>query len=263
MAIKGFGMPTLIELPRVEDNVRLCADLGLDFIELNMSFPQYQLESMSVSELLRLKDRYGVYFTLHLPERLDVCDFSPAVSEAYAGLALAAVEFARLIGAPLVNMHMENGIYITLPERRVYLYEEYAEHYLRSIEGFRAAVERLSPGVLIGLENTDGFTAFQKRALDILLGSERFALTYDIGHDHTASKGDGEYITRRKAKLCHMHIHDALGEKNHLALGDGDIKLDEKLSLAAETGSRCVLETKTVEALKTSAEYLQTKGFLK
>ena len=37
-----FGMPTLIENRRLEDNVALCNELGLQFVELNMNFPEYR-----------------------------------------------------------------------------------------------------------------------------------------------------------------------------------------------------------------------------
>lgn len=39
-----FGMPTLIENRTFGDNVKLCKDLGLNFIELNMNFPEYQID---------------------------------------------------------------------------------------------------------------------------------------------------------------------------------------------------------------------------
>lgn len=39
-----FGMPTLIELSTISDCVKLCKELNLDFIELNMNMPQYQVE---------------------------------------------------------------------------------------------------------------------------------------------------------------------------------------------------------------------------
>ncbi|GAU78484.1 hypothetical protein [Fusibacter sp. 3D3] len=32
-----LGMPTLIELDTLEDNVKLCKSLGLDFVEINMN----------------------------------------------------------------------------------------------------------------------------------------------------------------------------------------------------------------------------------
>ena len=34
-----IGMPALIELDTIEQNIDLCKYLNLDFIELNMNFP--------------------------------------------------------------------------------------------------------------------------------------------------------------------------------------------------------------------------------
>ena len=41
-----LGMPTLIELPDIEDCARLCRELGLQFVELSMCLPQYQTERL-------------------------------------------------------------------------------------------------------------------------------------------------------------------------------------------------------------------------
>lgn len=41
-----FGMPTLIELNRLEDTMKLCKKLNLDFFELNMNLPQFQIECL-------------------------------------------------------------------------------------------------------------------------------------------------------------------------------------------------------------------------
>ena len=68
-----FGMPTLIELENTREAAALCRDLGLKFLELNMSFPQYQPESMDVDELLKIKEKYGIYYTVHIDESLDPC----------------------------------------------------------------------------------------------------------------------------------------------------------------------------------------------
>jgi len=45
-----FGMPTLIENSTLEDNVALCKSLGLKFIELNMNFPEYQVEKLEQTD---------------------------------------------------------------------------------------------------------------------------------------------------------------------------------------------------------------------
>ena len=62
--------------------------------------------------------------------------------------------------------------------------------------------------------------------------------------------------------LTHFHIHDGTAEppRNHLALGDGEIDLDGRLELARKHGCRCVLETKTVDALEKSVAWLKERG---
>ena len=45
-----YGMPTLIENRTFEENVALCKELGLKFIELNMNFPEYQIDKLEDTE---------------------------------------------------------------------------------------------------------------------------------------------------------------------------------------------------------------------
>ena len=45
-----FGMPTLIENHSLEENIALCQRLGLNFIELNMNFPEYQLDKLEEAD---------------------------------------------------------------------------------------------------------------------------------------------------------------------------------------------------------------------
>ena len=41
-----YGMPTLIENRTLQENIDLCSRLGLKFIELNMNFPEYQVDRL-------------------------------------------------------------------------------------------------------------------------------------------------------------------------------------------------------------------------
>lgn len=41
-----FGMPTLAENASLTENLQLCRELGLDFIELNMNFPEFQVDTL-------------------------------------------------------------------------------------------------------------------------------------------------------------------------------------------------------------------------
>ena len=66
-----FGMPTLIENRTLQENVSLCRRLGLCFIELNMNFPEYQVDQLeNTGMLLDAADAAGIYYTIHLDENL-------------------------------------------------------------------------------------------------------------------------------------------------------------------------------------------------
>lgn len=253
-----FGMPTLIELETLSETVEVCASLGLKFIELNMNMPQYQLGSLSKATICGYQNR-AIYFTVHLDENLNVWDFNPLVSEAYMETALATIELAKEANIPILNMHMNNGVYFTLPDSKVYLFDRYKNEFIAKTRLFRQECETAigSSKLKICIENCDGYTDFQLEAIKYLLQSHVFGLTMDIGHNHSANRQDEPFIMQHEKHLCHLHIHDAISSKNHLALGDGDIDIQEKLWLANEHHCRCVLETKTVEGLKRSVAFLR------
>ena len=96
----------------------------------------------------------------------------------------------------------------------------------------------------------------EQRAIEFLLESPVFGLTLDIGHSHGVDNADEPFFRKHDGRLIHMHGHDALGRKNHLALGDGEIDLRERFSWAKKNEARIVLDTKTIEALRTSVSRL-------
>ncbi|MGN6713126.1 sugar phosphate isomerase/epimerase family protein [Anaerocolumna jejuensis] len=260
-----YGMPTLIELETLRENAALCQSLGLQFIELNMNLPQYTGEVFQNLDYLKeLSKEYGIYYTIHLDENLNVCDFNSRVAGAYEETVYETLKAAIRMGVPLLNMHMQEGVYFTLPDKKVYLFEKYKELYLRKLEQFRNRCTEIigSNRLVISIENTNGYLPFQKEGIERMLESPAFTLTWDIGHSHAAGKADEEFILQHKERLKHFHIHDAFGKKNHLTLGTGEVNLAEKLSIAKDTRSRCVLETKTAQSLKESVKWLQENKIL-
>lgn len=260
-----FGMPTLLELDTLKENVALCASLGLSFVELNMNLPQYGAETLTsrLAACRRLCERSGVFFTLHLDENLNFADFDPNVRQAYLQTAAQAIRFAGALGCPVVNLHMPRGVYFTLPDQKVWLFEKYNAEFMRAVAAFRDLCVRETgdANIKICIENTGGYLPFQQTAIDFLLQAPCFALTWDIGHSHAAGDVDAPFLLRRKDRLAHFHIHDAVGKQNHLALGAGEIDLATRLKTAKEQNCRCVVETKTAAALKTSVQYLRERGF--
>ena len=268
-----FGMSTLIENRTLEDNIALCSSLGLKFIELNMNFPEYQLEQLEQTDsLLHIAELAGIYYTIHLDENLNIADFNHLVSDAYLETVRRTIMAAKKLIClrdrygdslqPLIlNMHMNHGIYITLPDRKVQMYERDYDTYMQSFSVFRSLCEEWigDSGIMIAVENTDGFRDYEKKAIEYLLESPKFGLTWDIGHSKAISEKDVPFILKLQEHLVHFHIHAGreTPPKNHLALGDGEIDLMERLKMAERWNARCVLETKTIEALRKSAIWLR------
>ena len=273
-----FGMPTLIENRTLQENIDLCIRLGLRFIELNMNFPEYQVDRLEETEkLLRTGEQAGIYFTIHLDETLNVADFNQLVSRAYletvrraiaAGVKLLPLRdrFGDPSQPMILNMHMNHGIHITLPDRKVQMYDRDFDTYMKSFSVFRSLCEEWigDNELMIAVENTDGFRGYEKKAIEYLLESPKFGLTWDIGHSKAVREADVPFILAHQDRLIHFHIHDGTETppKNHLALGDGEINLAERLRLAESRNARCVLETKTIAALKKSVQWLRDRSMI-
>ena len=268
-----FGMPTLIENKTLEDNIALCKALGLSFVELNMNFPEYQIDKIEdVDWFYKKADEAGIYYTIHLDENMNIADFNPLVKEAYLETVRRTIEVAKCFvelkdkygkheQSLILNMHMHHGVYITLPDKKVQMYERDFDVYMEYVSYFIKKCEEWigNADIQIAIENTNGFREYEKSAIECMLESDCFVMTWDIGHSKALGESDVPFILEHKDKLSHFHIHDGSEkpEKDHLALGDGKIDLVERLDMAKACNARCVLETKTIEALKKSVEWLR------
>lgn len=254
-----WGIPTLIENNSIDESIYLCKELGFNFVELNMNLPQYQLENIDIEKLNRLKEENNIFYTIHLDENLNVSDFNSYVANAYLKTVLDTIEIAKKLDIKILNMHLSKGVYFTLPDKKVYLFEQYRENYLQSITSFRNTIEKKlkNTDIKICIENTNGYTDFQIEAIDILLQSSVFALTFDIGHSHCVDNIDEKFIINRENNLIHLHLHDAQDKNDHMTLGTGNVNIEKYIELAKNHNCTVVLETKTVEALKKSVEWLK------
>lgn len=254
-----FGMPTLLELDGLEANVKLCKELGLEFVEINMNMPEYQVEALNKEFLLDLMRRYDIYFTFHMADNLDVANFQKEVRDVNVELVRKTILFAQSIGSPIVNMHLQKGVLFTLPSHKVYIYDKYVERYLSYILEFSQAVEKImeTQTTRLVVENTGDFNLdFIKKSAQLLLDQDHIGMTYDIGHDYSSFGKDKAFVIDNLSKITHMHIHDAIGEDHHLALGSGEMQLNRYIGFAKNYHIRCVIEAKTIEALTESVKVL-------
>lgn len=266
--MNAFGMPTLIELPNIEDCAKLCSELGLQFIELNMCLPQFQVENFDIDKLLELSKKYNIFYTIHLDDTNTPCDFNPKIAKAYTDTVLETIEIAKHLDIPVLNMHLSLGTYFTLPNKKVFLFEQYKDEYFKSLTLFRDKCEKAigNSHIKICVENTRAFSNFiGEKSLSLLLESSTFGITFDTGHDASNNFSQRPIIDKYINRLSHMHLHDALvnEHRDHLPFGDGELKLNDYLDLANSHNCRVVIEVKTVEGLKKSVEWINLANMSK
>lgn len=251
-----FGMPTLIQLHSVEENAALAKRLHLQFIELNMNLPYCTPDALKRADLMNISKEFGIHFSFHADENLFICDFNPRIADAHLNTMLEAIDFSLSNQIPLINFHMSPGVYFTLPDGKRYLFEEYRCHYIQRIIRFRDACEKAARGkVFLCIENTGLSQPFIREGMEILLASPIFQLTWDIGHDYSAGNIDHPFIMQHLDRLFHMHIHGAIGKKNHLPLTESHLNWRETLKIGRP--HRAVIEVKTPQFLMESVEALE------
>ena len=258
-----FGAPTMVEMASLEQGAKVCRDLGLSFLELNINFPQYLLTELDAQRLRALSEEYGIFYTLHLDDEMSIADFNPYIAQGYCQTVYDAIDLAKKLGIRKLNMHMSRGAKYTLPDRVIYFFEAYEQDYLDRIRVFRDACQRRIDGadITICVENTAGFLPFQRKAVELLLESPVFGLTFDIGHNYCSGDMDEAWILAHADRLKHFHIHDCLeGKKDHRTLGTGVLDVKRYLALAESLGCSAVVETKTVESLEKSMAWIREEA---
>ncbi len=253
-----IGMPTLVKLKKLEGQIKLCKELELDFIELNMNLPQYNTANLMSIDFKSLY-KEGIEFTLHLPEDMDLGSFEPYVRNSYVNLVKQVIKIIPE-NVKKLNMHLHKGVYFTLPEQKVYLYREYKEQFQENL--YYSFQEILGPardkGIDICIENTGDFSKlYVQHALVNVLKEENAFLTWDVGHDASSGFLDTPFIKKHKNKIKHIHLHDAIGKKNHLELFSGNLDINSYIKLAQEKDFDIVIETKTEKALRNSVEKIK------
>ena len=259
-----YGMPSLIEFHTVEQHARLCAECGLDFFELNFALPWYQSDKLDPAELVRIRDKYGIRYTLHLHDQLNPFDFAPELRRGALENVSYALDMAERLNARRITMHLLSGTYSAVNGVKVYAYDVCEDEYLQHVREFVDLCDSRikDPELIFCIENTSGFRDFHKHAIEIMLRNPHFGLTFDIGHNYKAALDDESFILAHPDRLKHFHIHDVTQKSNHIALGEGVIDLPKYLDMIRRFDCSVVIEVKGSEALKKSLSYLKEHSFL-
>ena len=259
-------MPNLVECKDIYECIETATLYGLDFIEINMSFPNYKTDALDINKLIELKKERNLFFTIHADEQLNPFDFDPKVSSCYLEVMRETIELAKALDIKVINMHLQKGVYVTLPEKVILLTDVYRDEYMAKVRSFIEICERAigDSGIKIAIENVDTnvFTKSQIEAFELFFNSPVFGLTLDVGHDDCMSGKDRHIFEKYPERLIHMHLHDSDGKHAHLPLGEGRVNIEEKISMLPPE-STCLVEVKTLRGLKTSVDYLAARGYIK
>jgi sugar phosphate isomerase/epimerase len=253
-----FGMPTLIEKDNIMDNVLLCKELGLSFLELNMNLPYCMPENISSKELLAIKEKYNMEFTLHFPEDIDFGCFYEEIRQANIRLFENIASWGNEFGVGVINIHLNPGVYFTLPDEKIFVYEKNKELF---IEKFMDSLIKIGDiakplGIKVCVENMM-VHQFVEETFERLSHIPDISFTWDVGHDAMSGYRMEKIFKKYPQKVKHMHLHDYNGKSDHQILFDGKIPLDDRIKFAEDNDLTVVIETKTALALRESVSRLK------
>lgn len=260
-----IGMPALVEYNTLNELVDLCLKLKLDFIELNMNLPYNFIENVEPHILRKIIKDTNIEFTMHMPDDADLGTFYESVRKGYVELFSDTIDWAKQAGVNLLNMHVIEGTKMTLPDKKVYIYERYSDefqnNFVKSIDILSKKAEKSN--IVLAIENSSNFgkTHIQK-TLDKAILFPGVKLTWDTGHDAMSKFTDKQYLMLNEDKIVHMHLHDASNNKDHQVLFEGDLNIQELLSFAERKNIRVLVEVKTEEALTKSINALRVNNFI-
>jgi sugar phosphate isomerase/epimerase len=250
-----LGIPSLIEIPDFQRTVDLALELEVDFIELNMNMPEFCPESLRAKDIKRCHERTGLDFTIHMPDDTDLASFHDPIREGHVARFGETSRWAADAGAKLINLHLSPGIYFTLPDRKVWIYENYYAKFIGNLrEAYGKVIQYAKDyGVKVCTENVTNFNIpFVARAIDDLCQMEDFYLTWDVGHDARTGYKEKEVLMRHADRIRHMHLHDYNGVSDHQVPGTGEIDIEAMLVFATNHDLTLLVETKTEDSLRKS-----------
>ncbi|OPY34083.1 MAG: Xylose isomerase-like TIM barrel [Methanomassiliicoccales archaeon PtaU1.Bin124] len=262
--MKGLlGMPALIEFSTVEENVLLCQELGLDFVELNMNMPYCFPENLEPRDLRMMAKDMDVVFSMHMPDDLDLGSMHEQIRKGTLDRAIEVVDWAVQADIGLLNFHINPGIYFTLPNYKVWIFDKYYESFEKNIiQAFGLLLDRArAGGVQICVENVCNFDLpFIQRVLVPLTKLPGMGLTWDVGHDAKTGFKERETLMKHEANLRHMHLHDHDGRSDHQVLFTGHLDILGLYYFAKNHDMSIVVETKTIDSLIRSISELKSRA---
>lgn len=253
-----LGMATLVELDSLEENIELCEKIGLNFIELNMDLPYCFPERINWEDV---KKHPNIELTVHLSETLEIGDINETSRKQQIELIKQQIlTFKQKANIKKYNLHLNKGVYFTLPDKKLYIYEKYKEDYLKAIDNsFKELSEfAMQQSVNICLENVRT-TPYIVEAFKKVVNYSNLYYTLDVGHDLKNGGEASKLFMENPSQIKHLHIHDYDGKTDHSELGTGQLDVKRYLDFCKQNDIYAVIEVKREKELENSIQYIKNE----
>ncbi len=227
---------------------------GFSHVEVLMDHPLYSMENLSHTELLELKESYGLEVLLHAPATsTNFISVSETMRNASYEELRRVLHYADRCDAEVVTFHIGwNPGFITA-KGFVFPREMYGDHNYRVLTTEMFEFLRQVDCEMLALENTISLDDKLIEAIEFLLENTELKLTFDVGH-YNCREGHDVFL-KHFDRVVNVHLHDNEGDADmHLALGEGSVDLS---IIPEDYDGFMTLEVRNEEAILKSKEYLE------
>ncbi|MCP4763500.1 MAG: sugar phosphate isomerase/epimerase [archaeon] len=256
-----LGIPTLLECETVDDHLKLADKFNVNFMQIHMYHPAYnKLNASFFDKLIKSQKKVSI----HLSEEVDFASFQDELRRGAVSLVKNLLEAIPNNVVQVINFHLSQGSYITLPNKKVYIYDKYFDLYQKNL------IESLSEilpivkkkNIILCIENIGNWNidCYRNIVEILLMKFPELALTWDLGHDASSGFKDNILLQKHVKRIKHYHLHDYDDSKTHLQIGTGKMDFSHHLKHIDENELTGIVEVKTIDALTDSIFYLRNIG---
>ena len=245
-------MPILVEFHSLSENIDLCKKLNLDFIELNLDIPYCFIDKLDTNSLKNNN------FTIHLSEKFDVGELNNSLRNFYLNEIEKIISFGTKYNIFKYNLHLDPGIHFSLPDKKIFIYEEYIDDYLRVYEDSCNILSKIANkyNATILFENVK-VESYTLKVIDLIAKYDNLFFTLDLGHNIRYGNLAKEKFMQYSDKIKHIHLHDFNGSKDHQELFTGLLNVKEELNFCKQHNLDVLIEVKRKEELINSVNKLR------
>ena len=208
-------------------------------------------QNIKKSQLTKL----DLEFTMHISETINIAELNDRLRKSYLKEAINQLKIGINNNIKYFTIHLNSGIYFTLPNKKFFLNEKYKNVYLKNLTKSCEELNNFAKNnsIHINFENTK-IHDFTQDAIKIISNYDHLGFTLDIGHNEK-NKNLAFPIFKETNKIKHIHLHDFDGKTDHLPIGKGIIDFNKYQSVLKE--NYIVIEIKQTDELLESINYIK------